>query len=195
MPGLKHPANWRHDKRRSPWRRSRHPARPAVWCMVRSRWTFAAALRTRGQDPWMPWPARPVRCCCLRSGLHTHVSIVDSSFSGETAIPCWWFGLPDEEYQGCSPADSAAGFTTACNGRFVSINIRVIGGTPMVQLHRSCRREALRSRIRVRPLYSHGPREDSCDARARRFGNCPAKDLRMIMSKNHLSRRGRLCLQ
>jgi hypothetical protein len=41
--------------------------------------------------------------------------------------------LPDHEYQGCSPAHVAAGFTTARDGHRMSINVEVIGGTPMVQ--------------------------------------------------------------
>ncbi|MEI9938511.1 MAG: hypothetical protein WDO69_14940 [Pseudomonadota bacterium] len=48
-------------------------------------------------------------------------------------IPTWCFGLPDDEYQGCSPAHVAAGATTARDGRRMSINVEVIGGVPMVQ--------------------------------------------------------------
>jgi len=66
--------------------------------------------------------------------------IVDSSFSAiinapfeQIDIPAWCFSLPDEEYQGCSPAHFAAGATTARDGRRMSINVEVIGGTPMVQ--------------------------------------------------------------
>jgi hypothetical protein len=66
--------------------------------------------------------------------------IVDSSFSAvinapiETIdIPAWCFSLPEHEYQGCSPAHFAAGSTTARDGRRMSINVEVIGGTPMVQ--------------------------------------------------------------
>jgi len=66
--------------------------------------------------------------------------IVDSSFSAtinapfeSIDIPAWCFTLPDEEYQGCSPAHFAAGATTARDGRRMSINVEVIGGTPMVQ--------------------------------------------------------------
>jgi len=43
------------------------------------------------------------------------------------------FSLPDDEYQGCSPAQFAAGSTTAHDGRRTSVNAEVIGGTPMVQ--------------------------------------------------------------
>ena len=71
--------------------------------------------------------------------MEEHV-IVDSSFSSiinapieSIDIPSWCFSLPDEEYQGCSPAHYAAGATTARDGRRMSINVEIIGGTPMVQ--------------------------------------------------------------
>jgi hypothetical protein len=71
--------------------------------------------------------------------MEEHV-IVDSSFTAminaplETIdIPAWCFSLPDDEYQGCSPAHFAAGATVARDGRRMSINVEVIGGTPMVQ--------------------------------------------------------------
>ena len=65
--------------------------------------------------------------------------IVDSSFSAINApiekvdLPAWAFALPDLEYQGCSPAHVAAGFTTAPDGTRMSINVEVIGGSLMVQ--------------------------------------------------------------
>jgi hypothetical protein len=37
------------------------------------------------------------------------------------------------EYQGCSPAHISAGKTVGPDGRRMSINVEVIGGTPMVQ--------------------------------------------------------------
>jgi hypothetical protein len=71
--------------------------------------------------------------------MEEHV-IVDSSFTApinapieKIDIPAWCFGLPDEEYQGCSPAHFAAGATTARDGRRMSINVEVLGGVPMVQ--------------------------------------------------------------
>ena len=71
--------------------------------------------------------------------MEEHV-IVDSSFSSPINapldlidIPAWCFSLPDHEYQGCSPAHFAAGATTSRDGRRMSINVEVIGGTPMVQ--------------------------------------------------------------
>lgn len=66
--------------------------------------------------------------------------IVDTSFSAvinapieAIDIPAWCFALPDAEYQGCSPAHVAAGATTDRDGKRMSINVEVIGGTPMVQ--------------------------------------------------------------
>jgi len=71
--------------------------------------------------------------------MEEHV-IVDSSFSAtinapidKIDIPAWCFSLPDEEYQGCSPAHYAAGATTARDGRRMSINVEVLGSVPMVQ--------------------------------------------------------------
>ena len=71
--------------------------------------------------------------------MEEHV-LVESSFTAvinapieKIDIPAWCFSLPDEEYQGCSPAHFAAGSTTARDGRRMSINVEVIGGTPMVQ--------------------------------------------------------------
>jgi hypothetical protein len=48
-------------------------------------------------------------------------------------IPAWCYSLPDAEYQACSPAHVAAGATTAADGRRMSINVEVIGGSPVVQ--------------------------------------------------------------
>jgi len=66
--------------------------------------------------------------------------IVDSSFSAiinapieQVDIPKWCFTLPEKEYQGCSPAHIAAGFTTAPDGKRMSINVETIGGSLMVQ--------------------------------------------------------------
>lgn len=66
--------------------------------------------------------------------------IVDSSFTAvinapvdKIDIPAWCFGLPEQEYQGCSPAHIAAGYTTAADGKRMSINVEVIGGSLMVQ--------------------------------------------------------------
>lgn len=66
--------------------------------------------------------------------------IVDSSFSAiinapleKIDIPQWCFTLPEHEYQSCSPAHVAAGFTSASDGKRMSINVEVIGGSLMVQ--------------------------------------------------------------
>jgi hypothetical protein len=48
-------------------------------------------------------------------------------------IPTWCFGLSESEYQSCSPAHVSAGATTAPDGRRMSINVEVLGGSPMVQ--------------------------------------------------------------
>src|ERR1700691_5723858 len=67
-------------------------------------------------------------------------TLVESSFSAiinapvETIdIPGWCFSLPEAEYQACSPAHCSAGVTTAPDGRRMSINVEVLGGSPMVQ--------------------------------------------------------------
>ncbi|UFW65913.1 hypothetical protein RlegWSM1455_07805 [Rhizobium laguerreae] len=66
--------------------------------------------------------------------------IVDSSFSAiinapieKIDIPRWCFTLPEKDYQECSPAHIAAGFTTAPDDRRMSINVETIGGSLMVQ--------------------------------------------------------------
>jgi hypothetical protein len=66
--------------------------------------------------------------------------IVDSSFTAiinapieKIDIPSWCFSLSEKEYQGCSPAHIAAGFTTAPDGGRMSINVETIGGSLMVQ--------------------------------------------------------------
>ena len=66
--------------------------------------------------------------------------IVDSSFTAiinapieNVDIPAWCFGLAEHDYQGCSPAHIAAGFTTAADGKRMSINVEIIGGSLMVQ--------------------------------------------------------------
>lgn len=70
----------------------------------------------------------------------TNEQIVDSSFTAivnapiaKIDLPEWAFSLPDKEYQGCSPAHVAAGFTTAPDGKRMSINVEIIGGSLMVQ--------------------------------------------------------------
>jgi hypothetical protein len=48
-------------------------------------------------------------------------------------IPGWCYSLPEAEYQACSPAHVAAGATTSPDGRAMSINVEVIGGSLIVQ--------------------------------------------------------------
>ena len=66
--------------------------------------------------------------------------IVDSKFTAtinapieKIDIPSWCFSLGEKEYQGCSPAHIAAGFTTSPDGKRMSINVEIIGGSLMVQ--------------------------------------------------------------
>ena len=70
----------------------------------------------------------------------TNQTLVESSFSAiinapieKVNIPAWCLGLPESEYQACSPAHYSAGATTAPDGRRMSINVEAIGGSLMVQ--------------------------------------------------------------
>jgi len=67
-------------------------------------------------------------------------TLVQSSFSAtinapieKVDIPSWCFTLSDAEYQLCSPAHCAAGATTAPDGRRVSINVEILGGSLIVE--------------------------------------------------------------
>jgi len=67
-------------------------------------------------------------------------TLVDSSFSAiinapieKIDIPTWCFSLSEAEYQSCSPAHCSAGVTSAPDGRRMSINVEVLGGSAMVQ--------------------------------------------------------------
>jgi hypothetical protein len=67
-------------------------------------------------------------------------TLVQSSFSAtiyapieSVDIPAWCFSLPESEYQSCSPAHCSAGVTTAPDGRRMSINVEILGGSLMVQ--------------------------------------------------------------
>jgi hypothetical protein len=67
-------------------------------------------------------------------------TLVESSFSAvinapieQVDVPAWCFTLPEAEYQACSPAHCAAGATVAPDGRHMSINVEIIGGSLMVQ--------------------------------------------------------------
>ncbi|HXW92520.1 MAG TPA: hypothetical protein VEK33_18380 [Terriglobales bacterium] len=70
-------------------------------------------------------------------------TLVKSSFSAiinapieKVNVPSWCFTLPESEYQACSPAHFSAAATTAPDGRRMSINVEVIGGSLMVQHYR-----------------------------------------------------------
>jgi hypothetical protein len=67
-------------------------------------------------------------------------TLVESSFSAvihapieQVDIPAWCFTLADADYQQCSPAHCAAGATTSPDGRRMSINVEVLGGSVIVQ--------------------------------------------------------------
>ena len=67
-------------------------------------------------------------------------TLVNSSFSAtiqapieQVDLPKWCFSMSEAEYQSCSPAHVSAGVTTAPDGRRMSINVEVLGGSPMVQ--------------------------------------------------------------
>jgi hypothetical protein len=67
-------------------------------------------------------------------------TLVKSSFSAtinapieKVDIPSWCFTLPESEYQSCSPAHYSAGATTSPDGRRMSINVEMLGGSLVVQ--------------------------------------------------------------
>jgi len=67
-------------------------------------------------------------------------TLVESSVSAtinapieKVDVPGWCYSIPDSEYQACSPAHLAAGATSTPEGRRMSINVEVIGGSMMVQ--------------------------------------------------------------
>src|SRR6516225_1801361 len=69
-------------------------------------------------------------------------TLVESSVSAtihapieEVDIPSWCFSLPESEYQACSPAHCSPGATTAPDGRRMSINVEILGGSLMVQYY------------------------------------------------------------
>ena len=71
--------------------------------------------------------------------MEEHV-LVDGTFTAvinapiaSVDLPEWCFNLPDEEYQDCSPAHFAAGSSRTRDGRRMSINVEVIGGTPLIE--------------------------------------------------------------
>ena len=67
-------------------------------------------------------------------------TLIESSFSAvvnapieKVDIPAWCFSLPEAEYQWCSPAHYSAAVAIGPDGRRMSINVEVIGGSLMVQ--------------------------------------------------------------
>ncbi|MGZ3195796.1 MAG: hypothetical protein ACXU60_01720 [Croceibacterium sp.] len=67
-------------------------------------------------------------------------TLVDSGFSATINAPIervdiadWCFTLPESEYQRASPAHNACGTTTTPDGRRMSINVEILGGSVMVQ--------------------------------------------------------------
>ena len=73
-------------------------------------------------------------------GHHEDNTLVESSFSATINAPIehvdissGCFSLPESEYQSCSPAHCSAGATTTDDGRRMSINVEILGGSLMVQ--------------------------------------------------------------
>lgn len=67
-------------------------------------------------------------------------TLVESSFTAVINAPIekvdiadWCFSLPEFEYQQASPAHNACGTTTTRDGRRMSINVEILGGSVMVQ--------------------------------------------------------------
>jgi hypothetical protein len=67
-------------------------------------------------------------------------TLVESSFSATINVPIekidipeWCFSLSEAEYQACSPAHCSAGVTISPDGKRMSINVEILGGSPMVQ--------------------------------------------------------------
>jgi hypothetical protein len=67
------------------------------------------------------------------------ITLAESSFTStinasieRIDLPAWIFGLADDEYQRCSPAHVAAGASHSPDGRRMSINVEVLGGSVLV---------------------------------------------------------------
>ena len=85
------------------------------------------------------------RCYHPEARCHTEAILQENSLAESSAtaainapservdIPSWCFSLRDDGYQACSPAHYAVGTTAAPDGRRMSINVEVIGGSPIVQ--------------------------------------------------------------
>jgi hypothetical protein len=94
---------------------------------------------TDGQCSRKQSPLAPIIVVERRDKMEEN-TLVESSVSAiihapieHVDIPTWCFSLPESEYQACSPAHYSAGATTAPDGRRMSINVEVIGGSLIVQ--------------------------------------------------------------
>jgi hypothetical protein len=78
--------------------------------------------------------------------IHAPVERVD--------IADWLLHLPDAEYQRCAPPDHiAAGTTMTDDGRPISINVEVIGGTLMVQHYLAEVHEPHHCRMKIQVIW------------------------------------------
>ncbi len=64
---------------------------------------------------------------------HSTVKAVINAPIEKVDIADWLFNLPDQEYQRCSAAHIAAGFTRTLEGEPMSINVETIGGALIIQ--------------------------------------------------------------
>ena len=64
---------------------------------------------------------------------HSVVKAIINAPIEKVNIADWLFNLPDEEYQRCSTAHIAAGFTRTMDGEPMSINVETIGNALIIQ--------------------------------------------------------------
>ncbi|OKS88105.1 hypothetical protein [Mucilaginibacter polytrichastri] len=64
---------------------------------------------------------------------HSTVKAIINAPIEKVNIADWLFNLPDEEYQACSSAHIAAGFTRTFDGTPMSINVETIGTALIIQ--------------------------------------------------------------
>ncbi|MCD0488074.1 hypothetical protein LPB86_07525 [Pedobacter sp. MC2016-14] len=64
---------------------------------------------------------------------HSTVKSIINAPIEKVNIADWLFNLPDAEYQKCSPAHIAAGFTRTLDGEPMSINVETIGSALIIQ--------------------------------------------------------------
>jgi hypothetical protein len=66
--------------------------------------------------------------------VHTEEKAIIHASIDRVNIADWLLNLPDAEYQRCAPPDHlAAGSTTTDDGRPMSINVEVVGGSLIIQ--------------------------------------------------------------